>query len=128
MRQVLVDTQVALWILLDAAELPSTYRALAQQPNVRWIFHQVSLWEIQIKFDLGKLPLPREPETFLPQAVREAGFARASIEDEGIFMLGKLPPIHRDPFDRLLIAHALLHGWEIATTDREIAQYPVRIV
>ena len=128
MRQVLVDTQVALWLLLDAAELPSTYRALAQQPSVHWIFHQVSLWEIQIKFDLGKLPLPRAPETFLPQAVTEAGFARAPIEDEGIFMLGKLPPIHRDPFDRLLVAHALLHGWEIASTDREIAQYPVRIV
>jgi PIN domain nuclease of toxin-antitoxin system len=125
---VLADTQVALWLMLDADEIPDRYRELAMRDDVRWFFHQASLWEVQIKFDLGKLPLPEAPESFLPKALTKTGFARAGIEDEGIFMLGRLPPIHRDPFDRLLIAHAILHGWEIATTDQTFRRYPVRIV
>ena len=93
-----------------------------------WVFHQASLWEVQIKYDLGTLTLPKSPSDFLPGAVSETGFKHASIEDEGIFMLGRLPQIHRDPFDRLLNAHAILHGWEIATTDEVFRQYPVRLV
>ncbi len=128
MRQILVDTQIALWILLEAIELPKRYVELTKQSDIRWIFHQVSLWEVQIKYDIGKLTLPSAPHTFLLDAVSASGFDRELIQDEGIFMLNKLPPIHRDPFDRLLIAHALVHGWEIATTDGQIARYPVRII
>jgi PIN domain nuclease of toxin-antitoxin system len=123
-----LDTQIALWMLNGDSRLPSTYLQAAQDPNNRWIFHQVSLWEIQIKYDIGKLKLPKEPSVFFPEVIRAAGFFTESIEDEGIFMLNKLPSIHRDPFDRLLVSHALLHGWEIATVDSVIAQYPVRIL
>lgn len=49
------------------------------------------------------------------------------LADDAIFMLGKLPAIHRDPFDRLLVAHAIVHGWELATVDRRVMDYPVRI-
>jgi PIN domain nuclease of toxin-antitoxin system len=114
-------------MLADSAKLPATYRAAAKDRDICWVFHQVSLWEIQIKYDLGKLQLSRSPEELFPEAIIEAGFSRGAIEDGGIFLLGKLPPIHRDPFDRLLISHALLHGWEIATVDPLINKYPVRI-
>lgn len=92
-----------------------------------WIFHQVSLWEIQIKYGMGKLSLPRAPEDFLPGAIAQSGMKRRYIEDEGIFFLGKVPAYHNDPFDRLLIAHAMLHGWEFATVDGQIEKYPLRI-
>ncbi len=128
MRTILADTQVALWLLLDDPALPERYRALAGESGIRWLFHQVSLWEVQIKYDLGKLPLSEAPERLLPPALKAAGFQRASMEDEGIFMLARLPPLHRDPFDRLLIAHALVHGWELATTDEQVRRYPVRVV
>ena len=93
----------------------------------RWIFHQVSLWEIQIKYNIGRPQLPCPPQEMLPAAVTKAGFERRHIEDEAIYLLGKLPLYHRDPFDRLLIAHALLNGWLFATDDREIQRYPVRV-
>ena len=128
MRVVLADTQIALWMMLDSEELPEHYRALAARNDIAWIFHQASLWEVQIKYDLGKLKLPKPPDLLLPEIVTKTGFQKAGIEDAGIFMLSRLPPIHRDPFDRLLVAHAILHAWEIATTDQTIPRYPVRTI
>jgi PIN domain nuclease of toxin-antitoxin system len=114
-------------MLTDSPKLPATHRRAAAEQGIRWIFHQVSVWEIQVKYDIGKLRLPKSPGALLPEAVNRAGFFPGVIEDEGVFLLGKLPPVHRDPFDRLLVAHAILHGWELATVDSTIAEYPVRI-
>jgi PIN domain nuclease of toxin-antitoxin system len=114
-------------MLIDSQRLPAVYRRASADPDIRWIFHQVSLWEIQIKYDSGKLVLPKSPGDLLPDAINEAGFFPGALEDEGIFLLGKLPPVHRDPFDRLLVAHAILHAWEIATVDKTVVKYPVRI-
>src|SRR5688572_25881805 len=107
MRTILLDTQIALWILTDSPRLPKHIRRAAGQDDFCWIFHQTSLWEIQIKYSLGKLPLPGPPENYLPEAIWQAGFEQSSIENEGIYFLGKLPNHHNDPFDRLLIAHAV---------------------
>ena len=84
--------------------------------------------EIQIKYDLGKLKLPDTPQKFLPDLIQDSGLNFHTLENKAIFMLGKLPKLHRDPFDRLLIASALVKGWEIATVDRIIDQYPVQTV
>jgi PIN domain nuclease of toxin-antitoxin system len=114
-------------MLLDSPRLPDVVRNNVGRGDIRWVFHQVSLWETQIKYDLGKLPLPEPPVTMLPPAIKESGMSYERIEDSGIYMLGKLPPIHRDPFDRLLVAHAVAHGWEMATVDAQVTQYPVRV-
>lgn len=128
MRTVLLDTHVALWLFTDDPRLPESVRRDALSPDIRWLFHQVSTWEIQIKYDLGKLPLPQPPSAFLKAAIRDSGLQYTPIEDEGIFMLSKLPSLHRDPFDRLLVAHAVVHGWEIATVDEQVMRYPVRVL
>ncbi|MBE7439383.1 MAG: type II toxin-antitoxin system VapC family toxin [Spirochaetales bacterium] len=125
---VLLDTHIALWILLDAPELPLFIRRAMTAADRDWVFHQISLWEIQIKYDLGKLGLPAPPQRLLPEAMRRTGFVQAPLEDEAIFLLGKLPAIHRDPFDRLLIAHAVKNSWVIATVDRVFERYPVRLL
>ena len=127
MRTILLDTHVALWLLTDSEQLPQSVRETSQMTGIEWIFHQTSTWEIQIKYELGKLPLPQAPAKYLPNAIRETGLSYQRIEDEAIFMLGKLPALHRDPFDRLLIVHAMVHGWEVASVDKQIAEYPVRI-
>ena len=127
MRTVLLDTHVALWLFADDPQLPDVIRQRASEPDIRWLFHQVSTWEIQIKYDLGKLPLPSPPGDLIPAAIDDSGLQYAQIEDEGIFMLSKLPALHRDPFDRLLVAHAVVHGWEIATVDNHVMRYPVRV-
>ncbi len=59
---------------------------------------------------------------------KRSGFAFRPLQNDAIFMLGRLPPIHRDPFDRLLVATALVNGWEIATVDSAMEKYPVRLV
>lgn len=114
-------------MLLDSPRLPRHIRHAAGQEDFCWIFHQASLWEIQIKYSLGKLPMPRRPESYLPDAIRDAGFHESCIENEGIYFLAKLPNHHGDPFDRLLIAHAIFRGWEVATVDDQWDAYPVRI-
>jgi PIN domain nuclease of toxin-antitoxin system len=111
----------------DSQRLPAVYRRAAADPDIRWIFHQVSPWEFQIKYDTGKLIFPKSPGDLLPDAIKEAGSFPGTLEDEGIFLLGKLPPVHRDAFDRLLVAHAILHAWGIATVDKIVVKYPVRI-
>ncbi len=128
MRTILMDTQIAVWVLLNSPRLPKHIRAATDENDCCWILHQTSLWEIQIKYSLGKLSLPDRPERFLPGAIREAGFHESPIENEGIFFLDRLPPHHSDPFDRLLIAHAMLHAWEVATVDAQWDAYPVRIL
>ena len=128
MRNILLDTHLFLWMQFDSAQLPKQINRLMQSDDVCWHLSQVSVWEIQIKFDLQKLPLPKPPQALLPNLIEESGLNFQPLQNEAIFMLGKLPPIHRDPFDRLLITTAIVNGWEIATVDGTFQDYPVRIV
>ncbi|MDB4474661.1 type II toxin-antitoxin system VapC family toxin [Opitutaceae bacterium] len=123
--KILLDTQIALWMWTDDSRLTSSHRKLLGETGHEFFYHQVSTWEIQIKFDLGKLPLPRPPSEVLPKWIAESGLRSKPIEDRAIFLLGNLPAIHRDPFDRLLIAHAVANGWSILTADETVKQYPV---
>ena len=122
----LLDTQVALWIMLDDPKInKKNFIARFCSNNSRIIFHQISTWEIQIKYQLGKLPLPERPEAFLNKAINESGFSYEQIQDEGIFFLDRLPMIHRDPFDRLLISHCIINGYTMISADDVMQSYPV---
>ena len=128
MKHILLDTQVFLWMQLETDRLPRKIRSMMHTEEYHWHLSQVSVWEIQVKYDLGKLPLPKPPQEIIPKLISDSGLAYSPLKDEAIFMLGKLPPIHRDPFDRLLIATAIVEGWELATADDAIKAYPVRIL
>jgi len=124
----LLDTHIALWIMLGDKRLePDAFKARFQTNHNQFIFHQTSLWEIQIKYDIGKLKLPRRPGHWIYEAVLKSGMRYERIEDGAIFALGKLPPLHRDPFDRLLIAHALTRKWTIITADQTLDEYPIEV-
>ena len=93
-------------------------------PSVR--LSAASSWEIAIKHGLGRLVLPQPPEGFVP-AEREAhGIAPLPIDEESTLHLSRLPALHRNPFDRLLVSQAIVHGLTIVTPDPLVTQYPAR--
>jgi PIN domain nuclease of toxin-antitoxin system len=123
--KILLDTHVALWFWMGSERCPRSLVEMIQDQDNEVIFSQVSTLEIQIKFQQGKLSLPELPEKFIPEAVHRSGFRYQPITDAAIFFLGKLPSLHRDPFDRFLVAQAILEGCTVATLDRQIMAYPV---
>jgi PIN domain nuclease of toxin-antitoxin system len=84
-----------------------------------------SVWEAVIKYHLGKLPLPAPPADYLPRQRDAHRIASLPIDEGAMSHLAGLPPLHRDPFDRLLVAQALQHRLTFATVDPDLAAYPV---
>ena len=126
--RILLDTQIALWAWAGPERIPEEIRsALVDSANEVW-FSQISALEIQIKFGLGKLPLPERPERFIPRAIDRSGFNYLPLQDNALYFLDRLPDFHRDPFDRLLIAHAITGHYHLATVDPQIRRYPVMAV
>lgn len=125
MKTILLDTHIFLWMHHEPEKLPATISQLFNDKRVRWYVSQISVWEIQVKYDTGKLSLPSPPGECIPNLITQSRLAYQSLQDSAVFMLGKLPGIHRDPFDRLLIATCIVNGWTLATQDRLIPEYPV---
>src|SRR4051812_17008617 len=109
--RLLLDTCVALWFWTADKRLPPNIVSTIEDHANDVAFHQVSIWEVQIKYLLGRLRLPDKPQVFIPAALARSGFEYQRIEDEAIYLLEKLPSIHRDLFDRLLISHAIHRGF-----------------
>ena len=126
--KILLDTQIALWAWTEPELIPERLRAALVGAGAEVWFSQVSAWEIQIKYGLGRLPLPERPELFVPAAAKRSGFNYVSIQDSAIYFLDRLPNFHRDPFDRLLVAHSITGNYHLATVDSQILQYPVLTV
>ena len=109
-------------------KLPAIYKASIQDTANEVFLSVASVWEAVIKHTLGKLSLPDAPAEFMPPQRTAHGIASLPIEEGAMSHLAGLPPLHRDPFDRLLVAQALQHGLTIATVDPEVAAYPVPIL
>lgn len=125
---ILLDTCVFLWMLDETEHLSATAREAIEDGSNNLFFHQASLWEIQIKYQLGKLRLESPPRDLVNEGLKFYKIETAPFRDEAIWHLQKLPDIHRDPFDRMLIAHALTEGLKFATPDPRIHRYPVPVV
>lgn len=126
--RILLDTCTFLWIAWDSPELSDKARRLFRDPANEVFLSAVSCWEIALKVGLGRLPLPVEPERFI-QAERERhGIASLALDEDAALLVRRLPSLHRDPFDRMLVCQAWAAGMTILTPDREIAGYPVRTV
>ena len=81
-----------------------------------------------MKHGLGRLRLPRDPQVFVPEERRRHGFKSLPFDEASALQLRRLPPLHKDPFDRILVCQAIEHGMTLVTPDRLVAQYPVRIL
>lgn len=88
----------------------------------------VSSWEICVKENLGGLQLLEPSPKFIPKYRALHGYLELPLDEASVFQLAKLPPIHKDPFDRMLICQAIAKGMTLVTPDPMIAQYPIHIV
>lgn len=122
--KLLLDTQIFLWLQTDPDRLGEHLRIIEDQ-RTELLLSAVSSWEIAIKCQLGKLPLPQPPERYVPTRMRAIGAQPLAVEHPHALAVATLAPLHRDPFDRLLVAQATLLGLTIATADPAVAQYPV---
>ncbi len=126
--RILLDTHVFLWYISADPQMPAAFREAIRDSANEVYLSAASVWEAVIKYALGKLPLPEAPAEYLPRQ-REAHRITSLPIDEGAFVhLAGLPPLHRDPFDRLLIAQALQHGLKLATVDDAVRAYSVPLL
>jgi PIN domain nuclease of toxin-antitoxin system len=126
--RLLLDTHVFLWYISADPQLPTLYRDAIRDPGNEVYLSVASVWEAVIKHGLGKLPLPSAPETYLPQQRAAHQIASLIIDEAAFVHLAGLPPLHRDPFDRLLIAQSLQHGMSLVTVDKAVIAYPVTVL
>ena len=126
--KLLVDTHVLLWALTDPDHLTSDARALLEDGSQVVGMSVVVAWEIAIKQSLGKLELPTPAEVWLPRELRRAGIEVVELGLGAALRVRALPWHHRDPFDRLLVAHALESGYSIVTRDTVFREYGVEVI
>lgn len=125
---ILLDTVSFLWIITDAPALSSSARKTFQQPENDVYLSVVSVWEIAVKVALGKLVLPAQPMEYVPAMRRQHAIKPLDLEEAAALQLEKLPALHRDPFDRMLVCQAIEHGMSLLTPDAMIRKYPVRTI
>jgi PIN domain nuclease of toxin-antitoxin system len=122
---VLLDTCTFLWIAGDSDALSPAARHLFLTAKEVWL-SAASCQEIVVKHGLGKLPLPEAPMRYIPRIRESHGIAALPIDETHALQLAALPPIHKDPFDRLLVSQAICLGLTILTPDPLIHDYPAR--
>jgi PIN domain nuclease of toxin-antitoxin system len=124
--KLLLDTCTFLWIASNANTLSPRARALFKDPDNEVFLSAASAWEIAIKHALGRLPLPEPPERLIPMLREHHGVDTLPIDEESTLHLTRLPALHRDAFDRILVAQAIVHGMTLLTPDPLVTQYPAR--
>ena len=126
--RVLLDTAPLLWLASGAPELSPRARELVLDPDTAVFLSAVSAWEIAVKHGMGRLSLPERPEVLVP-AIREAyGIDLLPLDEAATLHVHRLPKLHRDPFDRMLVCQAIAHGLTLVTPDEAICRYPVPTV
>lgn len=126
--KLLVDTCTFLWIAAESPRLSKTAaKVFLDQNNERYL-SSASAWEIGIKHAAGRLPLPERPDIFVPMIREASGIESLEVDEESALHAGRLPELHSDPFDRMLVAQAIVHGMTILTPDPDIERYAVRVL
>jgi PIN domain nuclease of toxin-antitoxin system len=123
----LLDTCTFLWLTTDPAKLGRRAAAAIEADSVL-LLSDASVWEICLKWQAKKLVLPSPPRAWVAEQVRTWELERAALEHEHFYRTVELPDLHRDPFDRLLVAQSLVLGAPIVTPDPAIRAYPVAVI
>ena len=125
---VLLDTHVFLWWIDDSPDLSTRAREITGDANNAVFLSAASGWEMAIKAHLGKLILPDDLERFIADQLMVNAFSSLPIQLSHALHVYTLPAIHRDPFDRMLVAQSQLEDMPILTADPQIARYPVEVI
>lgn len=125
--RLLLDTCTFLWAVRGDGRLSAAAAALFRHPDNDVFLSAVSAWEIAVKHQLGKLPLADAPALYVPRERQRHGIDALPLDEAATLMLDKLPAVHSDPFDRLLVCQAIHHGLTLLTPDPAIQRYPVPV-
>lgn len=122
----LLDTHAFLWWTASSDRLPAELVRILPLPENIIYLSVGSLWEIAIKLSIGELSID-DPERFLNEATEAYGVELLPVRKEHVLEVLRLPLLHKDPFDRLIVAQARLEGLSIVTADAQLAQYDIAI-
>lgn len=126
--KILLDTHVFLWYISSDQRLSENQRACIQDLNNEVYLSIVSVWEVIIKCQIGKLHLPQPAATYLPAQREKHQILSLALDEKSVAHLAQLPPVHRDPFDRMIICQASVYDLLLMTDDEMIAKYPMRVL
>jgi PIN domain nuclease of toxin-antitoxin system len=121
---VLLDTNVLLWFFVGDERLSTEARQLIENDPGNYFVSTVSLWEIAVKRQIGKLTTDLD----VPQAVKDAGFITLDITTAHIYVYESLPLIHRDPFDRMLVSQSKTERSSLLTGDLKLKEYDIKVI
>jgi PIN domain nuclease of toxin-antitoxin system len=126
--RLLLDTQVFLWMASGSSRVPDGVRDAVRDPGHEVYLSVASVWELAIKQQIGRIALPGPAAEFAAAERSRHAVASLPITESAIAHLTKLPDVHRDPFDRLLVCQAIEHEMTLVSADRELRRYAVRIL
>ena len=121
--KILLDTHVLLWAAGMSSRLPDGVRSLVEDPETEVVFSAASLWEVAVKNGLGREDFKVDPR-LLRRGLLEHGYTELPVTGAHAVAVDLLPPIHKDPFDRILVAQAQLEGITLLTADDVVVRYP----
>jgi len=119
----LLDTHYVLWIPIEDPKISRRARTILENPENQFVFSVSSIWEIAIKKGQQRRDFRSDPRE-IRRLMIENGYEELNIQSHHVVAVDSLPPIHKDPFDRVLIAQAIIEGITLLTADPKIAQYP----
>ena len=122
--RILIDSHVVVWWLAAPDKLSAKARSLIADPANELSVSAASIWELQLKIDKGQLQMPKDYADHL----WGEGFGELPVRARHVSGLSSLPGIHKDPFDRILIAQAIIDGMHLMTSDRQIHRYPAPLL
>lgn len=126
--KLLLDTHIFLWFILNNDRLPELLRASIEEETNEVFLSTVSVWEIAVKYQLNRLPLPKPPAVFIPEQRALSRIQSLPLDEASATHLQQLPPHHSDPFDRMLICQALTHDLTFVSVDAAVQKYPVKLL
>jgi len=124
--KLLLDTHLLLWAAGQPEKLSATARALIETRENTLLFSAASLWEIAIKRGLGRDDFRADPR-LLRRGLLDNGYIELAVTSAHAVTLDSLPPIHKDPFDRMLVAQSMAEGVTLLTADPLVAEYPAPV-
>ena len=126
--KVLVDTQCWLWMQAAPERLSDRCRDVLAHASHEVFLSAASIWEMAIKVGVGKLRLPLPIHEYVHTRLEQSRTGILPIDHHHALRVAGLPPHHRDPFDRMLVAQAQVERWPIVTADRQLAAYDVELI
>ena len=123
----LLDTHAFIWWDSEPEKLSAQVLSLCQESNTQLFLSMASLWEMQIKSQLGKLKLHQTLEQIIQSQIIENNIQLLDITAQHVFQLSSLGEFHKDPFDRLIISQSIHEDLPVLSKDKAFSQYPVRV-